>query len=155
MGTVDGGSSRMQIKRCDVRDLGDIIEALETTSTVENPGLHARNTLMDSSTYLWFRSGSFFLQFQIIRPGLYNAHILGKPTSFKEAKYFIHTVGKYLFSRTDCESIWCMVDMDNKRLQRLCGLLRFKRVAEIPSREIIIYEFLKSDRTEEEVWKQQ
>lgn len=140
----------MEIKRCDVRDLGDIIEALEDWGEVEHPAIYARNVLSDSSTCMWFRSGSFFLFFQKVRKGIYSAHILGKPGSFKEAKDFIHTVGKYLFSTTDCESIWCMVDEGNKRLQRLCGILRFKRAAYFPSREIIIYEFLKSDRTEEE-----
>jgi hypothetical protein len=140
----------MQIKRCDIRDLGDIIEALEAAGEIENPGLYARNTMVDTSTCLWFRSGNFFLFFQLVRKGIYSAHIVGKPDSFKDAKDFIHTVGKYLFANTDCESIWCMVDESNKRLQRLCGVLRFKRAAYFPSREIIIYEFLKSDRTEEE-----
>lgn len=137
------------IKRCDVRDLGELIEALEDWGGCENPAIYARHTLFDISTCLWFRSGSHFLLFQKIGKGIYSAHIVGSSPTLKEAKTFIHTVGKHLFATTDCESIWCLVDKDNKRLQRLCGLLRFKRVAEFPSREIFVYEFKKSDRTEE------
>ena len=139
------------IKRCDIRDLGDIIKALEDWGENKNPALYARSTLADYTNYLWFRKGSFFLLFQVVGKGIYNAHIVGEAQSFNEAKDFIHTVGKHIFSTTDCESIWCLVDKDNKRLQRLCGLLRFKRVDEFLSREIFVYEFLKSDRTEEEI----
>jgi len=141
----------MIIKRCDVRDLGDLIEALEDWGECgEHPAIYARNTLVDYSTCLWFRAGMQFLLFQKIGKGIYSAHIVGHSATFKEAKDFIHTVGKYMFSATDCESIWCFIDKNNKKLQRLCGLLRFKRVAEFPSREIFIYEFQKKHRTEEE-----
>jgi hypothetical protein len=138
------------IKRCDIRDLGDLIAALEDWGGNENPALYARNTLADFSTCMWFRCGSQFLMFQKVGKGIYSAHIVGHSNTLKEAKEFIHTVGKHMFSTTDCESIWCLIDKDNKRLQRLCGLLRFKRVAEFPSREIFVYEFQKSQRTEEE-----
>jgi len=139
------------IKRCDIRDLGDIIEALENWGEYENPALYARNTLIDFTTHIWFRSGSQFLLFQKIWKGVYSAHILGNSESLKDAKEFIHETGRYMFSKLpDCESIWCFINRDNKRLQRLCGLLRFKRVAEFPSRDIFVYEFQKIHRTEEE-----